>query len=151
MSEQFALVFAVAFAAAVASFLSYDGGKSVVLRAGISIVLLVAVAQPVMAFAEELSELRAPTFSDFDAEQVGEYEEVAKDAFAEGVCRLIAEEYSLSEKNLSVKIEGFEIKSMTAKKIYVTLYGKAAFIDPRAVEKFINNYEIGECYAEIGI
>lgn len=151
MSGHFALVFAVAFAAAVASFVSYDGGKSVTMRGAISIVLLLSVSQPIMAFAKELSELRAPTFSGFDGEEVGEYEEVAKDAFSEGVCKLIAEEYSLSEKNISVKAEGFDVKSMTAEKIYVTLYGKAAFLDPRAVEKFINNYGFGVCYAEIGI
>lgn len=151
MNGHFALVFAVAFAAAVASFVSYDGGKSTAARGAISIVLLLSVSQPIMAFAEELSELRAPTFSDFETEVDGEYEETAREAFSEGVARLIAEEFSLSEKNISVKAEGFDFKSMTAEKIFVTLYGAAALRDSAAIEKFVNNCGFGECYAEIGI
>ncbi len=151
MNEHFALVFAVAFAAAVASFVSYDGGKSTAARGAISIVLLLSVSQPIMAFAKELSELRAPSFSDFGTEMEGEYEEIAREAFSEGIVKLIAEEFSLSEKNISVKIEGFDFESMAAEKIFVTLYGAAALRDPDAVEKFVNNYELGECYAEIGI
>ena len=151
MTEHFALVFAVAFAASVASLVSYDGGKGVAARGAISIVLLLAVSQPVIAFASELSELRAPTFSGFDTEEVGEYERVAEEAFAQGVAKLIAEEFSLSEKNISVKTEGFDVSNMSAEKIFVTLYGRAALCDPGAIEKFINNYGFGVCYAEIGI
>lgn len=151
MSQHFALVFAVAFAAAAASFVSYDGGKSPAVRGAIAIVLLLAVSQPIAAFAAELGELRAPTFSGFDAEGEGEYEETSREAFSEGVVKLIAEEFSVSEKNISVKIEGFDFESMTAEKIFVTLYGAAALRDPEAIEKFITDCGLGECYAEIGI
>ena len=151
MTEHFALVFSVAFAVAVASFISYDGGKSTLVRGTISIILLLTVSQPVLAFAKELSELRAPIFSGFDTSEVGEYEQVAREAFEAGIVKLVAEEFSFFEDNLSVKTEGFELKNMKAEKIFVTLYGRAALSDPHAVEKFIKNYGLGECYAEIGI
>ena len=151
MIEHFALVFAVAFAAAVASFVSYDGGKGLGARGAIAIILLLAVSRPIIAFATDICENREPTFSGFDAELDYEYEEVAMDAFKNGIIELLAEEYSLERENFSVKTEGFDFSTLTAEKIYVTLYGRAAFCDPLAVERLIENYGLGECYAQVGI
>lgn len=151
MTSHFALVFAVAFAAAAASFVSYDGGKNRSVRVAVSIVLLLAVAHPVVEIAFKLLNDEPPVFSEWGGEVETEYEDVALDAFTEGIKQLLSEQYSLGKDNFGIKIEGFDFKKMKAERIYVTLYGRAALCDPLAVERLINGYGLGECYAKIGI
>ena len=151
MTSHFSLVFAVAFVAATASFISYDGAKSRNMRAAVSIVLLLAVAHPIAEIASELASNGLPTFSDWEGDVEAEYEDVALDAFAEAIRELLSDRYSLDKDNFGIKIEGFDFKKMKADRIYVTLYGRATLCDPLAVERFINDYDLGECYAKVGI
>ena len=152
MMSHFALVVAVAFSAAVAALISYDGGKSIDIRSAVSIVLLVAVASPIAAFVGELSDKGLPSFAIPDGEEMTpEYEEVALDAFCEGIGELLAERYSLDKSCFAVKAENFDFTKMRAEKIYVTLYGRAVLCDPDAIERLVNEYGLGECYAECGI
>ena len=150
MSAYIGLIISVGIVAAIGGGLLYDGEREGASRTAISVILLLATIAPVAAFVSQLS-LKAPTLPDSPAAEDGEYTEVARDAFCDGIRTLLSENYSLSEDCFAVKCEGFDFTSMRAERLTVTLRGAAVRCDPLAVEKFINSYEIGDCYAEIGI
>ena len=150
MSAYIGLIISVGIVAALGGGLLYDGEREGASRGAISVILLLATIAPVAAFVSQLS-LKAPTLPDLPAAEDGEYTEVAREAFCEGIRTLLSENYSLSEDCFAVKCEGFDFTSMRAERLTVTLRGAAVRCDPLAVEKFINSYEIGDCHAEIGI
>ena len=116
----------------------------------ISVILLLATVAPVAAFISQLS-VKLPDLPTLPDTEVGEYAEVAREAFCDGIAELLAEKYSLSVDAFAVKCDGFDFTSMRAESLTVTLRGAAVRCDPLAVEKFINSYGIGVCHAEIGI
>ena len=150
MSAYIGLVISVGIVAAIGGGLLYDGEREGASRVAISVILLLATIAPVAAFVSQLS-LKAPTLPNLPAAEDGEYTEVAREAFCDGIRTLLSENYSLSEDCFAVKCEGFDFTSMRAERLTVTLRGAAVRCDPLAVEKFINSYEIGDCHAEIGI
>lgn len=150
MSAYIGLIISVGIVAALGGGLLYDGEREGASRGAISVILLLATIAPVAAFVSQLS-LKAPTLPDLPAAEDGEYTEVAREAFCDGIRTLLSENYSLSEDCFAVKCEGFDFTSMRAERLTVTLRGAAVRCDPLAVEKFINSYEIGDCHAEIGI
>ena len=150
MSAYIGLIISVGIVAAIGGGLLYDGEREGVSRGAISVILLLATIAPVAAFVSQIS-LKAPTLPDLPAAEDGEYTEVAREAFCDGIRTLLSENYSLSEDCFAVKCEGFDFTSMRAERLTVTLRGAAVRCDPLAVEKFINSYEIGDCHAEIGI
>ena len=150
MSAYIGLIISVGIVAALGGGLLYDGEREGASRGAISVILLLATIAPVAAFVSQLS-LKAPTLPDLPAAEDGEYTEIAREAFCDGIRSLLSENYSLSEDCFAVKCEGFDFTSMRAERLTVTLRGAAVRCDPLAVEKFINSYEIGDCHAEIGI
>ena len=150
MSAYIGLIISVGIVAAIGGGLLYDGEREGVSRGAISVILLLATIAPVAAFVSQLS-LKAPTLPNLPAAEDGEYTEVAREAFCDGIRTLLSENYSLSEDCFAVKCEVFDFTSMRAERLTVTLRGAAVRCDPLAVEKFINSYEIGDCHAEIGI
>lgn len=150
MSAYIGLIISVGIVAALGGGLLYDGEREGASRGAISVILLLATIAPVAAFVSQLS-LKAPTLPDLPVAEDGEYTEVAREAFCDGIRTLLSENYSLSEDCFAVKCEGFDFTSMRAERLTVTLRGAAVRCDPLAVEKFINSYEIGDCHAEIGI
>ena len=56
-------------------------------------------------------------------------------AFEDGIAEYIADEYGVSRDNVAVFVDGFDMGSLTAERIYVTLSGRAALIDCKSVEK----------------
>ena len=150
MSTYIGLIVSVGIVAAVGGALLYDGEREGASRTAISLILLLAAVAPVAAFVSQLS-LTAPTLPDLPTIEDGEYTDVAREAFCDGIRTLLSEKFSLSEDCFAVKCEGFDFTSMRAERLTVTLRGAALRCDPLAVEKFINSYEIGVCHAEIGI
>ena len=69
-----------------------------------------------------------------------------KRAFEEGIERYICSEYSLQQGEVAVMSDGFDISSMTAERIYVTLSGSAIYINYRSLEA-----EISEEFAGGGV
>ena len=151
MTEYFAFVFAVAFSAALGGALLYDAERAYSARMAISVVLLLALLSPLPALLANVPTLSFPSLSDGVTEGEGEYIRVAESAFKEGIAEMLAEKYSLPKESFAVKLEGFDFANMSAERITVTLRAGAVRCDPLAVEKYINSYGIGECYAEIGI
>ena len=151
MTQYFALVFTVAFSAALGGALLYDAERDRASRTAISVVMLLAILSPLPALISEIPTLSMPSLPDGVADGEGEYLRVAESAFKEGIAEMLAQKYSLSKESFAVKLDGFDFVNMKAERITVTLRGSAVRCDPLAVEKYINSYDIGECYAEIGI
>ena len=150
MTEYFALVFAVAFTAALGGALLYGEGDNAS-RTAISIGLLLAVLSPLPMLVSEIPALSLPDISGDVSDEDAEYIDVARAAFEEGIAEMLSERYSLPKESFAVKLDGFDFAEMRADRITVTLRISAAMCDPLAVEKYINSLGIGECYAEIGI
>lgn len=81
----------------------------------------------------------------------GGYGEVARDAFERGICRSVAEKFSLEAELVSAEAVGFDFSLMRAEEIKITLTGRAVFADRRAIEEYINKMEIGACTVEIHV
>ncbi len=150
MNTYIGVILSVGIAAAVGGALLYDTERDSASRGAISIILLLATVAPIAAFISQLS-LTMPELPDLPDATEGEYAEVAREAFCDGVAELLSEKYSLSGDCFAVKCEGFDFLTTRAERITVTLRGSAVRCDPLLVEKFINSYGIGDCHAEIGI
>ena len=150
MGEYFTGVFAVLAVVLFCGFISYRRKRSSAARMALSILIIHTVLMPLGSIASgDLSfDIEAP---DPDTFEGGDYAEVAREAFCEGISKLIAEEFSLDAKNISVYATGFEFSSMRAERISVLLSGRAAFADPSAIEKYINGLDVGRCECEIEI
>lgn len=66
-------------------------------------------------------------------------------AFERGVAEYIANSYGIPCECVSVRADGFDIGSLTAERIYVTLSGKGALLDYKRIEK-----EVGEEFTPTG-
>ena len=79
--------------------------------------------------------------------------DVIKAAFEEGICEHLATEYGVDESLIGVYADGFDISTLRAERIYVTLSGRAAVLDYKRIESelerdFTNN---GECEVSVKI
>jgi hypothetical protein len=74
-------------------------------------------------------------------------------AFESGISKYVADKYGVEENDVYVMADGFDIESMTATRIYVTLSARAALIDYKKVEEDIkNNFTNGgECEVSLRI
>lgn len=74
-------------------------------------------------------------------------------AFESGISKYVADKYGVEENDVYVMADGFDIESMTATRIYVTLSARAALIDYKKVEEDIkNNFTNGgECEVSLKI
>ncbi len=147
MTLYFAQVFAVSALLGLLSVISFDKNNKVY-RFAFSVLLLYVVILPLGDISVEDFELDNITS---DYEDVGEYEEVARDAFISGIRRLVADKYSLKEENVRVLVEGFDFQNMKAEKIRIILSGSAVFSDYKSIERYINESNMGECTVEIEI
>ncbi len=90
---------------------------------------------------------------DFTADSLfGELDYSATDsavelAFEDGIARYVAEKYGVDKECISVRADGFDIGSLRAERIYVTLSGSGVLLDYSEIEKEIS-YQFtygGEC------
>lgn len=79
-----------------------------------------------------------PDFSEGELDG-GDYYDTALFALEEGVRCAVSEQFSLDKENVQVKIYGFQAQSMSAETVYVTLTGKGAFADYKAIESFVES------------
>ena len=68
-------------------------------------------------------------------------------SFEEGISEYIAQKYGVDKSCVSVMADGFDMERLRAERIYVTLSGKAVFLDYKKIEdevrsEFTNG---GEC------
>ena len=137
-------------------YASYPSAQTKSVRFAAAVILLSATVSPLVSLVSSLtpddieSFLQGITSPDLP-EGAGKFEEVAEEAFCAGVKKLIAEKYSLSELDISVRAHRFDFQKMRAEKITVVLSGYAALADWRAISDFINSQGLGECEVNIKI
>lgn len=143
-------VFAICLIGGALTLLSHGSGMGE--RLAIGIVTLYIIISPL---AEGLSDFNLDRFIDSlqgESVQVAPgHEGVIEDAFSDGVARAVAERFSLDRENIRVSLRNFDIENMRAEKIRLTLSGSAALADYKAVEKYVNSLDLGECDVEIEI
>ncbi len=149
MGEYLLLVFSVCAISAVCGLMSYKGCSAEKLALGI--LVLYTVTMPVIRLVDEWNgELTLPDMGGIDTSDP-EYESVARGAFEEGLCRHICDRLDLTEECVRVRVFGLDVAEMKAERISVLLSGKGALCDYRALEKYLNELELGECDVEIEI
>lgn len=141
-------VFAISALLGLCSLLSYGKDDERVRKFAFSILLLYVTVLPLSGISLgdiDFGNLKNP------GTNVGEYENVAREAFISGIREHIAREYSLDEDNIRVLVEDFDFSVMRAGRIRIILSGSAVFADYKGIEKYVNNLDMGECRVEIEI
>lgn len=150
MSEYAVGVFLISAIVGMLSHLSY-GGKSDISKLAFSVLMLYVVVAP-LADTVKNTDFKSLFEVGYNEEIITDgYEVVAEDAFVRGIESAVAEKFSLSKDNIRVRVVGFDFENMRAEKIRVTLSGRAALADYKAIEKYLDGLNIGECRCEIEI
>ena len=148
MGEFLVSLFLVSLSVGILGYLSYPMKSEKTVKFAFAAILLYAIVSPLPSLVSALS--------DFDF-SVGEYipdisgnfdktyEEVAREAYSEGVKNYVSDKYSLSSECVSVKISGFDFEKMKAEKVVITLRGSAAAADWRSIEAHIYEAGLGKC------
>lgn len=68
-------------------------------------------------------------------------------AFEDGLAEYVAKEYSVDKESVMISADGFDISTLTAKRIYVTLSGKGLLLDYKRIEADLSAQftQGGEC------
>ena len=85
------------------------------------------------------------------APEISEGEDICLSAFEEGVSHYISEKWELKAEDVQVEAISFSREEMKAKKILVTLHGRAVFVDYKRMEKELSGLGIGEVEVKIEI
>ena len=150
MNEYALTVFSVCVITGVLGLVSYGSGRAEKLALGV--ITLYIIIAPLVS---ELGNIDIDSL--FDKTTMPEYEleggfsQVAEDAFAEGIAKAVAEEFSVDLENIRVKIRGFDFENMRAEQITVILSGRSVAADYRSIEKYLNDLDVGVCRVEIEI
>ena len=74
-------------------------------------------------------------------------------AFEDAIREKIADDYGVSKECILVRADGFDIGSLTAERIFVTLSGEAVFLDYKRIEKEVSSdfTRGGECEVSVNI
>ena len=146
MSNSFVYIAAVLFAVAFSSFVSYDSEKMRASRCALGIILLAALVAPLTSLIGEFENLTYGDFPSYDSSAEEQFRDQSiGSAFVRGVELAVAERFSFSEDEVEVECFGFALEEARAEKIHVTLSGRAAFADIRAVRDYVENSRLGEC------
>ena len=149
MKEYMISVFVSCAVLGLLTLLLYREGGEGASKFAFGVLLLFTVTMPLADFSldmiSSIGSIKYPSFSENGAE------EVTKAAFEEGVKKLIEEEADLPSGAVFVVADGFSHTEMRAVRIRVYLSGKGAFADKKAVERIVEKYGLGECYAEYEI
>ena len=149
MSEYALAVFGICLVVGICLTVSHGSGKAQSLALGI--ITLWVILSPLGDMAEHFDPNSWGESFDIPEYNSGEIDIVIEDAFADGICSAVSDKFSLDREDVRVRLYGFDKTEMRAEKIMIILSGRAAFSDYKAVEKYINSMEVGECNVEIEI
>lgn len=149
MSQYAISVFGICLIGGICLSLSHGSGRVQSLAVGIITlwVILSPLSDVIMHFDPD-GWLDSTDFPEYES---GEMDHIIEDAFADGLARAVAEKFSLDSGDIRIKLYGFDKNEMNAEKIMIILSGRAALADYKAVEKYVDEMEIGECNVEIEI
>ena len=74
-------------------------------------------------------------------------------AFEDGIAEYVAKEYGIDRGSVSVLSDGFDIGTLRAERIYITLRGKGVFLDFKRIEEEIEKEFTsgGECEVTVDL
>ena len=153
MSEYIASLVVIAALAAFAELISYSAGEDRGHKLAISVILLYAVISPLVPLVESLRELdfEPVTDTDFPITEDGAYLEVSEEAFREGIIRAVSEKWELPREKIAVSVIGFDFADMKAEYVMITLLGRGISVDYREIEKYIEDFGLGDCEVKYAI
>lgn len=144
----------ISFLVGISSYLSFSGSGDRMLRAVSSLLVVYVIFTPIVTLVRGLEEFEN---NEYEAEdfvppiEESEFGKNAKEAFEEGVKRLVCERFSLKEEEVKAVAFEFDSIAMRAKKIKIILSGNAVYADARAVSYAVSSAGLGECEVEIGV
>ena len=123
-----------------------------VMRISLGIILLSVIMLPfVDIIVDNGFKLKLPEVSgDVNTEMSDDVIEVS---FEDGIRKYICASYDLADCDVRVMADGFDLSSMTAERLYVTLSGKGVYIDYRGLSDHLAKEFTrgGECRIELNI
>lgn len=138
-------VLAVLAAVAFASFAAYDSERARASRGALGIILLAALAVPFIDTVCAIPDIIDENLPEYDTDAGSMAQDVAREAFLRGIRLAVADKFSLNADDIAVTCCGFSFEEMRAESLVITLSGKAAFADIRAVREFAEKSGFGEC------
>lgn len=151
MGEYLISLISVGALSGIASLVSYGKEQTRTEKFAVAVILVFSVISPLVSL---VSDFEGFDFSDFEAPELeggSSYGEAGREAFELGIKRLVASEWGIEEGKILVAAENFDFNTMTAGKIRITLLGKAAGVDYKEVEKYIEDAGLGACEVSYAI
>ena len=119
---------------------------------GVGAVVICAVLLPLVGIIQDI-DLDNVLDDIYDGIDYDATDSAIELAFEDAVVQYVADEYGVPSECVSVRVDGFDISTLTAQRIYVTLSGKAVLIDYKRMEEELSARftECGECEVSISI
>lgn len=119
---------------------------------GAGVLLICIIMLPLVDIIKDI-DVKIDTDSYFESGDTELSDEALEVAFEEGIREYIAQEYRVDKELITVMADGFELESMRAERIYVTLTGKAATLDYKRIESDLEKEftKRGECEVSLKI
>ena len=150
MENGFVYVLVILFAVALCSFIAYDPERARASRTALGVILLAALSALLSDVALELKDITYSGSLEYeDAEGADFAEQSMSDALERGIRLAVAEKFSFSEENVFVECRGFDLETVSAERISITLSGRAALADIRAVREYVEGEGLGDCEVRV--
>ena len=121
-------------------------------KIAVGIATLLFVSSPFLYLLDGAFRIELPSLEFSEVWGEGRFDEVGKEAYVRGVKLALAEKYGADTDSFAVTVDGFDTETLSAERLTVTLTGKAALLDYRAVCEYLeNSLKIGECRVNVDI
>ena len=118
------------------------------LKVALTVLLLYVFTVPLIGAVRDL-DLNIPTLDYGYSEYEGQLEDVSCAAYENGIRAYIADKYNLDLADISVKADGYDVATVTAKRVSVILSGGARLADYRAIEEGLKKNGFDSCEVKI--
>ena len=150
MENGFVYILVILFAVALCSFVAYDSEKARASRTALGVILLAALSGLLADVALELKDITSLDALEYEDVEWAEFaEQSMSGALERGVRLAVAEKFSFSEDDIRVECRGFNLETVSAERISITLYGGAAISDIRAVREYVEGEGLGDCEVKV--
>ncbi len=153
MREYVISVVACAVLVALGGMICHGGATSGAAKSCASLVLLYTVTVPLISALPDLDSFDLNSYLDGIRVEVDEedssYYEGVRDAFAEGVEKMVCEKFSLDGEEVRVVVFEFDLQKMNAEKIKIILSGSSASANSRGIVAAVEEAGLGKCEVEL--
>ena len=152
MREYMSALVLVSAVISVALAVTYKESEKGGVKCALAVILLYVTIVPIINAARDfdVGELEFCA-EDFDFDDNFELSDFTAEAFAHGVRLYVADQFGLDKEEVQVLASGFDEQTSRAEKITVTLGGKAALADARAIREMVEKNGLGACEVKIEI